>query len=521
MSGGFVIDDYVFIAQSRMVDAPWAALWSNHFYEPYYFRPIGVILWWIATHVFDLNYAAHSAINLALHAINVILLAMLVRYLSERTSAAIAAASAFALLPFSFAATLWPSNRFDLLAVGFLLLAALACARFLRNGHPLTWLAAGAATLAACLSKELAYPIATAMACLCLIVAPKTPWQRRVGLFALLGAAITLAFVWRHAMLPMPYAAASQDVMGSLARGAAAWWSSLPQLFKDATGRGLFAAISTYLLLAAVLFSSLTAVFFAKRMRASGRPVSLWVIASALAIFIVSAISQWPLASNFAPMLDGGALGTVTYARFYYAPAAAAAIVLGLVVARARLAGSLAMVVTLCSIAIGLHTRGTAENFASWTQRTIEPVSQAATRTVDAVARDGGSACVVVLLGTQSEKNPWFRMFSDVTVKALTQRPEATWRCQVLTESTPWILISPASTPLVDIGLPTISMDARGTPKPDYGWGGVRYRYRTMVDDVTKLPNARFFDWNGTTFVDVTDAVKSGARVVKTHGWGF
>jgi hypothetical protein len=75
MSGGFVIDDYVFIAQSRMVDAPRAAFFANHFYEPYYFRPIGVVNWWLATYFFDLNYAAHSAINLALHAANVVLVA--------------------------------------------------------------------------------------------------------------------------------------------------------------------------------------------------------------------------------------------------------------------------------------------------------------------------------------------------------------------------------------------------------------------------------------------------------------
>ena len=41
--GDFVIDDYVFIATARMVEAPWAAFWQSHFYEPFYFRPIGVL----------------------------------------------------------------------------------------------------------------------------------------------------------------------------------------------------------------------------------------------------------------------------------------------------------------------------------------------------------------------------------------------------------------------------------------------------------------------------------------------
>jgi hypothetical protein len=79
-AGSFVIDDYVFIAQSRMVNAPWLAFVTNHFYEPVYFRPIGVVFWWIATKLFALDYAAQNAINLVLHAFNVIFLAYFVRW---------------------------------------------------------------------------------------------------------------------------------------------------------------------------------------------------------------------------------------------------------------------------------------------------------------------------------------------------------------------------------------------------------------------------------------------------------
>ncbi len=520
-SGAFVIDDYVFLAQSRMVDAPWAAFWSNHFYEPLYFRPIGVTLWWIATRLFDLNYAAHSVINLILHSVNVVLLAILVRALTERVAAAISAAALFAFLPFSFAAILWPSNRFDVLAVLFLLLTAIGCIRFLRNGHPLTWLAAGGATLAACLSKELAFPIATATAFLCLFVAIHAPWQRRVGLFAMLGGAITLAFVWRHAMLPMPYAAAGGDILAMLSRGAAAWSDALPKMFSHATNGASLAAFALGTALLAAVFAAATAIFFPRRTRhqASGSPTR--ALFGAVIILAVSALTQWPLASNFAPMLDGGALGTTTYARFFYAPAAALAILIGLIVANARLVRSVATLIVLCVMMIGIQTRTTAEAFARWTQARIEPISVAAARIVDTVSRDSTSPCVVVFLDTQVNNNPWFRMFSDVTVKALTARPETTWRCAVLSESTPWIFISPANQALAEIGLTPIVIDAKGAVQPDYEWGGVRYRYRTMISDVKRLPNAKFFRWNGTAFVDVSDDVLSGRRIVQTHGWGF
>ena len=122
--GDFVIDDYVFIATARMVEAPWAAFWQSHFYEPFYFRPIGVVSWWVAQRAFGLDYLPHALINLALHGINVLLLVVLLRSLAVRGWALLAGAALFALAPFSLGPALWPSNRFDLLATGFLLLLA-------------------------------------------------------------------------------------------------------------------------------------------------------------------------------------------------------------------------------------------------------------------------------------------------------------------------------------------------------------------------------------------------------------
>ena len=174
----FVADDYVFLATSRMVDAPLAAFWQNHFYEPYYFRPIGVLSWWLATDLFGLDYASHSLINLFLHMANAGLLLWLLRALAVRTSAAIAGVVLFALGPFSLATILWPSNRFDLLACGFLLMQAVATVRSLQGNMlvvPLAMLAA----VAACWSKELAYPVATVMALL-VLAASDASWKRRL-----------------------------------------------------------------------------------------------------------------------------------------------------------------------------------------------------------------------------------------------------------------------------------------------------------------------------------------------------
>jgi hypothetical protein len=515
--GDFVIDDYVFIAQSRIVDAPWEALWRNHFYEPTYFRPIGVLIWWITTNLFDLDYVAHSTINLVLHLLNAWLLAYLVRMLTSRVSAAIAAAALFALLPFAFAATFWPSNRFDLLATLFLLLTVITSVQFLRNGKPLSWLAAGAAALAACLSKEFAYPVATAVAFCCLLSAAAAPIQRRSALFVLLGAAIGGAFLWRHVVLPLPYAAASADVIHALSKGAVAWVNAIPRLFDIATADSSMARMSIWLAIGVIIFATVTAIVWPK---SRGAHVSAKLIVAAAVVFAVSGASQWPLAAAFAPMLDGGSLGTVTFARFYYAPAAAFAVIVALMLTRARLGRSIATIIILCSVVVSFQQRELSTEFARFTREEIRPVSIAATRVADQLSKTSDTSCVLVFLGTQT-KQPWFRMFSDVTVKALTTNPARVWQCQTLTESAPWIFVSPADKPLLNVGLPTVPLDSNGTAKPDYTWGGVRYRYRLAPTEFATLPHARFFDWKDGNFVEVTDAVRAGTRVVKSHGWGF
>ena len=145
-------------------------------------------------------------------------------------------------------------------------------------------------------------------------------------------------------------------------------------------------------------------------------------------------------------------------------------------------------------------------------------MSVAATQLVDAGVYVGSKVpCVYVLLGTQ-EKHPYFRMFSDVTVKARTVHPEKIWRCNVMTESTPWLFAFPASVAPPELPLRAIT-DAASKAKPDSIWGGIRYRYRLPTKDLAALPGARYFEWRDLKFVDVTDAVRSGARKVESKDW--
>jgi hypothetical protein len=516
----FVIDDYVFITTSRMIDNPLPAFWQSHFYEPYYFRPLGILSWWVATRTLGLDYAAHSTINLAIHAVSVCLLACLLRDLGVRKWASLAGVALFALAPFSLAAALWPSNRFDLLAVLFLLCTTISMLRVLSAGSARWWLAMALAALAACWSKELAYPAATLLAG-CALFYRDASVRQRLGVFALLGGVIGGAFLWRHRLIASPYAVLGSDPMSVFAQGARAWGEVLPQF-------AAFAVSESGAVLP--LWIAGVAIVMALVLRARNRvrrfgdaPVlpgpSLGIVLGAFCVWLAISVPQTALAGRFSTTLDGAALGTITYGRFYYASAAAAAVIAAALLSRARFTMALSVVVIGCAIVVGLQQRSLAVEFARWTQAEIQPVAVAAAKIVDATApvSTGSPPCVYVFLGTQ-DKHPWFRMFSDVTVKARTDVPAAAWQCYVMTESTPWIFAFPTHLALADVGLLPVK-DVTGA-KLDSTWGDIRYRYRLAPKDVRDLPSARFFNWNGEVFVDVTDEVRSGARVVKMRDWG-
>ncbi len=506
--GDFVADDYVFLATARMVDAPLAAFWQSHFYEPYYFRPMGVLSWWVLTDLFGLDYASHSLINLFLHGANAGLLLWLLRALALRVSAVITGVVLFALGPFALATILWPSNRFDVLACCFLLIQAIAMVRALQ-GNALAIPLAMLAAMAACWSKELAYPVATVMALVALATGG-VPWQRRGALFALLGLAIGGAFLMRHVTVANAYALASSDPAGQIVSGASAMVSALPKL------AGLIMGDVRLPWFGWGVLGALFATLIWERRDAAA--VNGMLGAATLAL-IAAFLVQTPLAKNFAVMLDGGSFGTITFARFYYAPWLAASVLTALLVSRARLGGLAALVIVGVTTAAAMTSRPLSESFANWTRSEVRPVSMAATKAVEAVeaGANAGQPCVFVFLGTQT-KHPYFRMFSDVTVKARTTMPEKVWRCHVMTESTPWLFAFPASVKPVDLPLRSIT-NPDGSIKADSTWSSIRYRYRLPAKEGATLPGARFFDWREGGFIEVTNDVRSGERKVNSQDW--
>lgn len=508
LGGEFVTDDYVFLTTSRMVDAPWQAFWQRHFYEPLYFRPVGLVVWWLTERCFGLNYAWHAAFNAALHLSNVVLLWLLLRRFTSGAAARLMGVSWFALGPLSFPAVLWLSDRFDLMAVCFLLLTLLAGLSAGRTARmaAVVFLAA----LAACWSKEWAFGG-------CLAATLGLAWMggrtRNRSLLVAAGAvlaATSVAWVVRISVLDglaNSLAAQALNVDGLMA---STWaWASAGARIANALGAGWVALL--------LLGVSATAALLAGQ--TSGGRKLLGRCAVAAALLIAISLPQTLTVSGYIALIDTGIFGAATTARFFYGPMAALSGVIAIAFSAAMLPrlirGATIVAVSTCVIAFGLKAQAAASEFSAWTNREIAPFSVAATVTTDAVAITGSESCVIVFLGTQT-RHPYFRMFSDVTVKARTTSPEKTWACHVMTESTPWLFAFPLSLPPADLPLrdfPHIG----NLPKPDSTWSSIRYRYRLPASDLATLPNAHFFDWQTDRFVDVTDSVKRGDRKIKSQ----
>lgn len=160
LEAGFQSEDYTWLALGRFNDSPLPLLRGGILFA-YFYRPVGLLLWWATAHTFGDNALLHNAVNLLLHTSNAALLCLVSSRFTGKGFAGWAAGSLFATLPAGTGTASWMSDRFDPLALLFSLLALLAFARTpMRNRHPLFVFAF---LLLALLSKEVAFATAGAL----------------------------------------------------------------------------------------------------------------------------------------------------------------------------------------------------------------------------------------------------------------------------------------------------------------------------------------------------------------------
>jgi hypothetical protein len=134
---GFVsFDDGLTITANRHVlgGLSWAGLrWALTSFDASNWHPVTWLSHMIDVSLFGTDPAGHHAVNVVFHAANAVLVLLLFERLTGSTGRSAAAAALFALHPLRVESVAWASQRKDVLAVFFGLLALLAYVRAVRS----------------------------------------------------------------------------------------------------------------------------------------------------------------------------------------------------------------------------------------------------------------------------------------------------------------------------------------------------------------------------------------------------
>lgn len=520
-------DDFLFITVARQLEEPWRLLVQDSL-GIYFFRPLGMFFWWATVRLFG-DGALHYLANIGLHLATAAALYGLVR--TFRASAPIAGlvAIAFAVHPTTFSAAAWLSDRFDLLAAPFGLLALIAVQRFLER-PVLAWaVLAGGATFASLLSKEVGF-VFPGVALLLLLLRDSGPspagTRSRLALGAAIAAVAGLALAIRFAVLR-----GNADTMfygGGLARmvieGTLKWARLLPDFVVAEAGSlpGIAAWLGALLALA-------VAGLVAVRRAAFDRELAI-AIAAGVAMMLLSAAAQSPItrASRILPYtLDGIPQGSVMFDwlvsnRYYYVSMAGFFLVFGAIAegvrrnVRTRVAATLGWsLAALAMVGLLSGARAVGRDWSRFT-RTQDAALIAAAAEAFGGAHRWPEGCKIFLLGTRAYSAN-FLYQADTIVKSMMPPGHSLMGCLVQTEVAPWLHVADRGRMRSVAPLETITH--RGKPYPPLEVGNLAIFYLRIPDSdaVRQDADSRFFEFDGARFVEVTAAVREGRRAVRFY----
>ena len=131
---GFInFDDDAYVSRNAMVSAglTWAGIrWAVTNVSYFYWQPITWLSHLWDVEVFGLNPAGHHLVNVAIHAVNTLLLFAIVRRMTGAARRAAAVAGVWAIHPLRVESVAWVAERKDVLGGFFALLTLLAYVRY-------------------------------------------------------------------------------------------------------------------------------------------------------------------------------------------------------------------------------------------------------------------------------------------------------------------------------------------------------------------------------------------------------
>lgn len=509
----FVLDDFGMLAIARFLDNPFEPFYREHIPGAVFYRPMGMMLWWISERMFGALAAPHYALNLFLHLGVAAALWQLVAQMCGRHWPGFACAAVFACHPIGIGTTLWLSDRFDLLALLFVLLALRQAWRFSERGGSCALSLALLFLFCGLLSKEIALAGCSAVAVIWLRADTKLGWQTRFRGLACLLLVIFAYFYVRALALPGHGAGwlsglhfPLRTFVGGMGVWAQGWWDYSTHWPRLSDWK--FLALSVALLLLAALLIVATRFPWT---RARQRAVLV-----GLALWLSTAMLQWPLLAYQDLRLDRAtdALHVALNGRYFYTGLAGMLMALGATLSPLSMAGNTGRRLLLVALALlGLAGFSVSQHLVrSYRNATIvqRSIVEAAVEAIGKLHLPKG-ACQIYLLGTD---NWMFKWVSDEAIKAVTPQLSRISSCLVQTEHTPWYHLAVVDRFELEALFPLRPIHGADESRATRPLGRGRFLFLNVSTgaSVAGHDHLRFLNWNGESFDDVTAEVRSGKR---------
>jgi len=530
LSSYFFTDDFEFLAISRYISNPLAFFNNDHFPGSSYYRPLGMLWWWLTYKLFGIQYVLHNLLNMLIHIGNTYVLFRVFSLIRADFRLNILLALLFLVHPLTTSTSMWLSDRFDLLATWFILLTIYWFLRYRLEGTRVAYFSALATCILASLSKELAYFTPLIVTIVAWYIQPDAirTWRTKLSEIAPFYVAILLVFTVRYALLrgTEKLLLGDNSLFTVLLGGAWRWLNFLPDLYAFYTDFSQWNITVGILLPIATLILAGLSLLALPRLRGK----SWGVITLGLTIILVPAVLQAPVTfTSFADhSKDGFAIVNLVNSRLYYLSFVGVLLIAqqlltaagstfinpksNLIVTRLVYFLLFAQIITYGALSYLLcHgwsklTNGLARIVVEQTSLALEPLS---------LPKEG---CKLYILNTPDSPSDslYFRDESDSIIKAMAPKHSQIIHCLVLTEKTPWFQLMLREDLKTMQAAPLRNAIVAGQPFPPTLIDNLAFVYLNMPDSVEAAldPNAMFIEFDGQKFVDVSQQVRSGSKKI-------
>ncbi|MBC7709757.1 MAG: hypothetical protein H7203_06835 [Rhizobacter sp.] len=417
LDGWWFRDDFWMLTLSRNVEQP-LAFWTSDHSASFFYRPLGMTLWWVTTKLFGTDPMPHYVINAVLHWSVAVAFAAWMRGLSGNVWAGVAAMLLYAVHPVALRTSQWLSDRFDLLATGMVFAA---CA-LLVSASGSRWRRAGLCLLVAgaCTSKETGFLVLPLAVVHWLTEAEATNRARAKADVLSVAVVVVGVMVWRTVVTSTEGATPMfASLLALLPQGVWAYLNALPRaLTGQFDAHALLGQIAPWLALAVVALLCVQAFLEKGHRGLSGRTLPI-----AVTLLVSAALLHAPIAAQnlFGNALQHDAIS----ARLFHLTLAGGFLLL--LVPCLRIARIIhinrgwwvAMAVGLTT-AMLLQSLGVVRAWSALTNGELRPLLKGVVNQIDQKALP--NPCRIVVRGPLAGL-PDFQQLSDVMVKALARAP--------------------------------------------------------------------------------------------------